>query len=63
MSDEDKKTYDEGKASNEPEVYATAIPTSAAAAPTNERPIPAGHHRFYCCKCHTVRKIASTAPV
>jgi hypothetical protein len=24
---------------------------------SNEPPIPSGHARFYCSKCHTVRKV------
>lgn len=35
----------------ESEVVATAVP---AAGNSNEPPIPAGHARFYCNKCHTV---------
>lgn len=34
----------------ETEVVATAVPAS------NEPPIPAGHARFYCNKCHTVSR-------
>ena len=42
----------------EPEIVATAVPTGGggAAKPSGgEPPIPAGHSRFYCNKCHTVR--------
>jgi hypothetical protein len=45
----------------EPEIVATAVP--AGVAPTaggNEPPIPAGHSRFYCNKCHTVRNSNSS---
>lgn len=35
---------------DEPEIFATAVPAAS-----NEPPIPAGHARFYCSKCHTVR--------
>lgn len=38
------------KAGDEPEVMVTAVPTQA-----HEKPIPEGHSRFYCNKCHTVR--------
>ena len=40
-------------------VTATAVPESTAPTSgqgTSEPPIPAGHSRFYCSKCHTVRK-------
>ena len=43
----------------EPEIVATAVPTGGAAAKPSsgsEPPIPAGHSRFYCNKCHTVRQ-------
>lgn len=33
-------------------VYDAVAPTTTA---SNEPPIPAGHARFYCEKCHTVR--------
>ncbi|GAX22959.1 hypothetical protein FisN_15Hh146 [Fistulifera solaris] len=39
----------ENKGKNdEPEIFATAVPAAH-----NEPPIPAGHARFYCSKCHT----------
>jgi transposase-like protein len=41
------------KTDAEPEVMATAVPASQG----NENPIPAGHARFYCNKCHTVRSV------
>lgn len=47
MSDkynESGKKFDE-----EQDVAVEAIPT------TNEPPVAAGHARFYCSKCHTVR--------
>lgn len=37
---------------NEPEIVASAVPVKYE---SNEPPIPAGHSRFYCNKCHTVR--------
>jgi LSD1 subclass zinc finger protein len=40
------------KYGEEPDIIATAVPTS-----TNEAPIPANHARFYCSKCHTVRTV------
>lgn len=43
---------------DEPEIVATAIPAGPAASSNGgsgkEPPIPAGHSRFYCNKCHTV---------
>ena len=45
-----EEDIDLGKPS-EPEVIAEAVPTGQG----NEPPIPAGHSRFYCSKCHTVR--------
>jgi hypothetical protein len=39
------------KAGYEEDVVVTAVPTSPQG---NEPPIPAGHARFYCNKCHTV---------
>ena len=44
--EESGKKYDE-----EPEIVAEAIPEGGNG---NEPPIPAGHSRFYCSKCHTV---------
>lgn len=36
--------------------YDAAAPTGAAASgDTGGPPIPAGHSRYYCSKCHTVR--------
>lgn len=46
--DEAGKKYDE-----EPEIVAEAIPTGE----NGEAPVPAGHSRFYCNKCRTVRCI------
>jgi len=45
-----EEDIDLGKPS-ETEVVAEAIPAGQG----NEPPIPAGHSRFYCSKCHTVR--------
>jgi hypothetical protein len=42
---------DPKKEGYEPDVMATAVPASPQG---NEPPIPAGHARFYCSKCHTV---------
>jgi hypothetical protein len=43
-------------ASAEPEIVATAVPAGVASSTSgNEPPIPPGHSRFYCHKCHTVR--------
>ena len=42
----------------EPEIVATAVPADVKASGgknSNETPIPEGHARFYCNKCHTVR--------
>ena len=39
---------------NEPEIVAQAVPDNSAPVKTGETPIPAGHSRFYCNKCHTV---------
>lgn len=49
--DEAGKKYDE-----EPEIaVATAIPTDGKDdGTTGEAPVPSGHARFYCSKCHTV---------
>jgi len=41
----------------EPEVMAEAVPAPASNGP----PIPAGHSRFYCNKCHTVRQFRQLA--
>lgn len=35
----------------EPEIVASAVPMKQYE--SNEPPIPAGHARFYCSKCHT----------
>jgi hypothetical protein len=46
----------ENKGKNdEPEIFATAVPAAH-----NEPPIPAGHARFYCSKCHTVSALGVT---
>jgi hypothetical protein len=37
------------------EAVVEAVPAGPATATSNEPPIPAGHSRFYCSKCHTVR--------
>lgn len=42
------------KVGEEPEFVASAVPVKDN---SNEPPIPAGHSRFYCNKCHTVRVI------
>lgn len=47
MADKKEAEYKLGGGA-EPEIIATAIPS-------NEPPVPAGHHRFYCSKCRTVR--------
>lgn len=36
----------------EPDIVATAVPAGQGGQ-GNEPPIPAGHSRFYCSKCHT----------
>ena len=54
-----KEDIDSKKAEAEPDVIATAVPAGPAGGQGNEPPIPAGHSRFYCNKCHTVRLIAS----
>ncbi|GKY92079.1 hypothetical protein MPSEU_000179300 [Mayamaea pseudoterrestris] len=41
-----KKKYDD----EEPEIIADAVPIKGN---SNEAPIPPGHSRFYCSKCHT----------
>lgn len=46
--DDKKKKEDYG----EEEILVT---DAQPAKPDNGAPIPAGHHRFYCEKCHTVR--------
>jgi hypothetical protein len=43
------KKYDE-----ELEIVAEAMATGVN---TNEPPVPSGHARFYCSKCHTVRTV------
>jgi hypothetical protein len=40
--------------SKEPEIAVSAVPVNNTAANTNGPPIPAGHSRFYCHKCHAV---------
>jgi hypothetical protein len=50
---EDDKMY--ATAEGEPEIVATAVPAGVAPPTGSEPPIPAGHSRFYCNKCHTVR--------
>ena len=50
---EDDKMY--ANAEGEPEIVATAVPAGVAPPTGSEPPIPAGHSRFYCNKCHTVR--------
>jgi hypothetical protein len=50
MSDKKESDIDTTKPYGEPEVMATAVPAGG-----NEPPIPSGHARFYCNKCHTVR--------
>jgi hypothetical protein len=54
MSDKKESDIDTTKPYGEPEVMATAVPAGG-----NEPPIPAGHARFYCNKCHTVRPTAA----
>lgn len=41
----------------EPEIAVSAVPVNSAApsSSANQTPIPAGHSRFYCSKCHAVR--------
>mmetsp|Transcript_14982 Transcript_14982/g.28629 ORF Transcript_14982/g.28629 Transcript_14982/m.28629 type:complete len:87 (+) Transcript_14982:103-363(+) len=46
--EESGKKYDE-----EPDIVAEAIPAPGGGGGNNEAPIPAGHSRFYCSKCHT----------
>lgn len=46
--EESGKKYDE-----EPEIVAEAVPAPGGGG-DNETPVPAGHSRFYCSKCHTV---------
>jgi hypothetical protein len=48
---EDPNTNDPKKEGYEEDVVVTAVPASPQG---NEPPIPAGHSRFYCNKCHTV---------
>ena len=52
----EKKDDADFKASGyeEPEIVASAVPIKYE---SNESPIPAGHSRFYCSKCHTVRLV------
>ena len=45
--EESGQKYDE-----EPEIVAEAVPAPGGG--NNEAPIPPGHSRFYCSKCHTV---------
>jgi len=40
----------------EPEIAVSAVPINSNAQSTDGTPIPAGHSRFYCSKCHAVRK-------
>jgi hypothetical protein len=54
MSDKKESDIDTSKPYGEPEVMATAVPAGG-----NEPPIPSGHARFYCNKCHTVRSACS----
>jgi hypothetical protein len=58
---DDKKTENElildAKPYVEPEFMVDAVaagPAPPSAPTSNEPPIPAGHARFYCNKCHTV---------
>jgi len=43
----------------EPDIVATAVPTgeSGVGPGGKEPPIPPDHARFYCHKCHTVRRM------
>eukprot|EP00544_Gedaniella_sp_CCMP2646_P013293 CAMPEP_0202482190 /NCGR_PEP_ID=MMETSP1361-20130828/1630_1 /ASSEMBLY_ACC=CAM_ASM_000849 /TAXON_ID=210615 /ORGANISM="Staurosira complex sp., Strain CCMP2646" /LENGTH=80 /DNA_ID=CAMNT_0049109973 /DNA_START=59 /DNA_END=301 /DNA_ORIENTATION=- len=38
--------------SKDPEIAVSAVPVNNTATNTNGPPIPAGHSRFYCHKCH-----------
>jgi hypothetical protein len=40
-------------ATDEPEIYCDAVPAETGAAGQGP-PVPEGHARFYCNKCHTV---------
>jgi hypothetical protein len=57
MSDKKESDIDTTKPYGEPEVMATAVPAGG-----NEPPIPSGHARFYCNKCHTVRDATTLLP-
>ena len=50
--EEDIDYYKKGQ-QDEPEIMATAVPAQNPGEP----PIPPGHSRFYCNKCHTVRLV------
>ena len=39
----------------EPEIAVSAVPISNAGPNNSGPPIPPGHSRFYCHKCHAVR--------
>ena len=51
--EESGKKYDE-----EPEIVAEAVPAPGGG-DDDETPVPAGHSRFYCNKCHTVSLVFS----
>ena len=54
--EDDKIASQGGEVSYEPEIVATAVPAGVSATGGGtEAPVPAGHARFYCNKCHTVR--------
>jgi hypothetical protein len=49
---EDDLDYKATTGTEEPEIVASAVPIGQYE--SNEPPIPPGHSRFYCSKCHTV---------